>query len=107
VQAARHGVGLAVELASGVQHREHHLDGGPLLHRVHADRDAAAVVDDAHAAVILQRDIDARGVSGHRLVDGVVHNLPDQVVQTAFARGPDVHAGALANRLQPLEHSDG
>jgi hypothetical protein len=107
VQSAGHRVGVAVELAARVEHRQHHLDGGLLLHRVHADRDAAAVVGDADATVVLQHDLDTGGVTRHRLVDGVVHDLPDQVVQTAFARGPDVHAGALANRLQPLEHSDG
>ena len=45
-------------------------------------------------------------VAGQRLVDGVVHDLPDQVVQAALAGGADVHAGALADRLEPLEHLD-
>ena len=106
VQPAGDGVGVAVELAARVQHRHDDLDRGPLLHRVHADRDAAAVVDDPHPAVVLQHDLDAGGVARHRLVDGVVHDLPDQVVQPALAGGPDVHAGALADRLQPLEDRD-
>ena len=43
---------------------------------------------------------------GEVLVDGVVENLEDTVVQAALVRIPDVHSGALANRLQPLEFID-
>ena len=45
VQTAGDAVALAVELAAGVQDGHDDLDGGPLLDRVHVDRDAAAVVD--------------------------------------------------------------
>jgi len=45
-------------------------------------------------------------VAGQGLVDRVVDDLPDQVVQAALAGGPDVHARALADRLEPLEHLD-
>ena len=51
VQTARDGVAAAAELAAGVQHREHDLDRRLAFGLVHVDRDAAAVVDDAHAAV--------------------------------------------------------
>ncbi len=43
---------------------------------------------------------------GQRLVDGVVDDLPHQVVQPALGGGADVHAGALADRLQPLQDGD-
>ena len=58
------------------------------------------------AAVVLQHDVDAGGVARHRLVDGVVHDLLDQVVQTALTGGADVHAGPLADRLETLENGD-
>ena len=45
-------------------------------------------------------------VAGERLVDGVVDDLVDEVVQTARAGRADVHAGALANRFESLEHLD-
>src|SRR3546814_17205984 len=52
VQAARDGVGAAAELAAGVEDREDDLDRGlGGVGRVRVDGDAAAVVDDAHAAV--------------------------------------------------------
>ena len=42
-------------------------------------------------------------VAGHGLVDGVVDDLPDEVVEAARAGGADVHAGALADGLEALE----
>jgi hypothetical protein len=85
-----------------VQDRHHQLDGGLLLHRVHVDRDAAAVVEHAHAAVVLQPHVDPGGEARHRLVDRVVHDLPDQVVQATLTGGSDVHAGPLADGLETL-----
>ena len=71
--------------------------------RVHVDRDAAAVVHDPHAAVGQQRHVDGVAEAGQRLVDRVVHDLLHQVVQAALAGGADVHAGPLADRLEPFE----
>src|SRR5690606_713546 len=107
VQTTRHRVRVTVELAARVQHRQHDLDRGALLLGVQFDGDTAAVVHDAHAAVGHERDLDPRGVPGHRLVDRVVHDLLDQVVQAALTGGPDVHAGAFADGLEPLEDRDG
>src|SRR5918998_2193140 len=100
---ARDLVALAAELAATVQLGERDLDAGDLVVRVDVGRDAAAVVDDAAAAVGQQRDVDAVAVAGHRLVDGVVDDLPHAVVEAGGAGGADVHAGALAHRLQALE----
>ena len=57
--------------------------------------------------VVEQADVDLAGVAGHRLVHRVVDHLPDEVVQTAFTGGADVHAGAFADSLQPFQHGDG
>ena len=84
MQTTRHGVGVAVELATRVQLRQHDLHRGFAVHRVGFDRDATSVVDDADTTVGQQRDLDAAGITGHRLVDGVVHNLLDQVVQATY-----------------------
>src|SRR5262245_23219588 len=45
-------------------------------------------------------------VAGNRLIDGVVDHLVDEVVQAPWAGRADVHARALANGLEPLEHGD-
>ena len=57
-------------------------------------------------AVLLNRDPDMVAEAGHRLIDGVVHDLDDQVVEAALVRAADVHAWAAANRLQPFEDLD-
>ena len=49
---------------------------------------------------------DVRGEAVHRLVHGVVENLPDQMVQAGGADAADVHAGPLADRLEPFEDGD-
>jgi len=51
-------------------------------------------------------DGDPGSVAGDRLVHGVVHNLVDEMVESAGTGGADVHAGALANRLETLENGD-
>ena len=66
VQAARHLVARAAELAAGVQHGEHHLDGALALvraGRVGVDGDSTAVVVDPAATIGLQRDVDAGAVA--------------------------------------------
>ncbi len=106
MQAAGDRVSAAPELAARVQHREHDLQGRPLLHRMRAHRDAASVVGHPHATVGQDRHIDPVGHSGQCLVDGVVHDLLDQVVQTPLARGTDVHAGPLAYGVEPVQDGD-
>ena len=73
---------------------------------MHGHRNAAPVVDDLDAAVVEEPHVDLAGVAGHRLVHRVVDHLPDEVVQTTLTGGPDVHAGAFADGLQPFEHGD-
>ena len=70
------------------------------------DRDAAAVVDDGDEVVRLDACDDCVADARQRLVDGVVDDLVIEVVQAALIGAADVHAGALANRLQPFEDLD-
>ena len=81
MQAAGDLIRRVVELAAGVQDGENDLKGRDLLHGVLVHRDAAAVVHDGHGVVGVDRHEDLRAEAGQRLVDGVVDDLPDQVVQ--------------------------
>ena len=105
VQAAGDLVAAAAELAAGVQHGVHDLERA-LARGVLADRDAAAVIDHLDRAVGVDRHVDPGGQVGHRLVDAVVDDLPDELVQAARVGRADVHAGALADGLQAFEHLD-
>ena len=105
VQAAGDLVAAAAELAAGVEDGVDDLEG-VLARPVLADRDAAAVVDDLDGPVLGDRDPDGRGVAGHRLVDRVVDDLPDEVVEAADVGRADVHAGPAPNGLEALEDLD-
>ena len=106
VQAAREAVSPAlalVKLATRVQAGEDQFNHRGLLFGVHAKRNAPAIVFDAHRAICVQRDLDLLAVAGQCLVGGVVqHFLND--VQGVVSAG--VHARALLDGLQALEHAD-
>ena len=109
MQAAGDLVVGGVELAAGVQHGEHDLDGGHDSRRwdgLVVDRDAAAVVDHGDGVVDVDGDVDAGGVAGEGLVDGVVDDLVDEVVQPLLAGGADVHGGAQADGLEAFKDRD-
>jgi hypothetical protein len=54
----------------------------------------------------VEAHLDERAEARHRLVDRVVDDLEDEVVESARSRVAHVHAGALADRLDALEHLD-
>ena len=105
VQTAGDLVAVVVELAAGVQHGHHDLSGrAPALVLIHGD--AAAVVDDGHRVVDVDRDVDLIAVAGQRLVDRVVDDLVDQVMQARRTGRADVHRRPLAHGLEPFENLD-
>ncbi len=107
VQAAGGLVALAVELSAGVERREDHLERARLRLRMLVHRNAAAIVlDRDRRPVLVERDRDVRGVAVHRLVDGVVENLPDEMVQARRAHAADVHARPAPDGLEALEDGD-
>ena len=111
VQAARDLVAVLVELAAGVQLGQRDLGGRALglvlVVHLHAGRNAAAVVDHRDRVVGVDGDDDVVAVAGQRFVDRVVDHLEHQVVQAGAVGGvADVHARALAHRLQAFEDLD-
>ncbi len=71
--------------------------GFPLEFRVRVDRDAAAVIRDLQIAVVVELDLDAVGVTGDRLVHGVIKDFREEVVQRLFVGTADIHARAFAD----------
>ena len=106
VEAAGHLIAAAAEFAAGVEDREHHLQGGQAGLGLDIHGNAPAVVDDGDDVPFSDLDGNLVAVAGQGLVDGVVHDLVHQVVQAALRRGADIHAGALADGLQALQHLD-
>ena len=73
---------------------------------MHLHRDTTAVIDDLDAAILTEGDDDLVGITCHRLIDGVVNDLPNQVVQATGTCGADVHSRALADSLEALQNCD-
>ena len=107
MQTARDLVAVAAELAAGVQRGHDDLGGrlAPVVGVV-VDGNPATVVGDAATAVGEQHDFDLRAVAGHRLVDGVVDDLVDEMVQARRAGRSDVHARSLADGFEAFEDRD-
>ena len=104
VQTARDLVGRVIELTAGVQDRHDDLERRDLFDRMLVDGDAAPVVDDRDGVVGVDRHLNLGAETGHGLVDGVVNDLPHQVMKTAGARRADIHARALTNGLETFEN---
>src|SRR5216683_2167947 len=107
VQTAGDFVGFAVEFSTGVQNGEDNFCGRTLFRGVHVDRNAAAVVDHRDGIIGVYGDIDFVGVAGHGFVDRIVDHFPNEMVQSHFARRPDVHRRTQAYGFDAAEHSDG
>ncbi len=106
VEAAGDLVSATAELAAGVEHGIHHFQSGPSRLGLDVHGDAAAVVHHGDGVAVVDLHQNVGAVARQGLVDGVVHDLVDQVVQSGRRGGADIHAGALAHRLQPFQHLD-
>ena len=105
MQASRHLVGVVVELAARVEHREHDFRGRPTA-LVHVDRNPASVVDDRDRVVDVDGDVDLVAETGEGFVDGVVDDLVHEMVKAWLTGRADVHGRALAHGLETFEHLD-
>jgi len=89
-----------------VQHGHDDLGRRTAFLGVDIHRDAAAIIGDADKAVRLHLDFDPVGVAGERFVHRIVDHLGEQVMQRFLVGAADIHAGAAADRLEPLQHLD-
>ena len=100
VQATARGIDFRVEFAARMQRRHDDFERGRLLEfGMGVDRNAAAVVGDDEVAVLGEIDLDARGVTGDRLVHGVVQHLGEQMMHRLLVGAADIHAGAPPHGL--------
>jgi len=107
MQAARHLVGVAAELAARVQGGKDDFQRALVRElRVRINRDAAAVIPDGGATGGVQFQLDPAGVAGHRLVHGIVQHLGHQMVKRAVVGPADIHAGTAADGLQAFQDLD-
>jgi hypothetical protein len=53
-----------------------------------------------------QFHLDEGGVTGQRLVHGIVDDFGEQMMQRLFVGAADIHAGPPAHRLEAFQHLD-
>ena len=106
VQTAGDLVAAAAELTTGVEDGEDDLQSGTAGLGLDVHGDTAAVVGDGDGVAGIDGDGDVGAVAGKGLVDGVIHNFVHQVMKSRLAGRADVHARALAHRLQALQDLD-
>jgi len=112
VQAPRNLVAVLVELAARVELGHHNFGRTPLgvvlVIPLDTGRNTATVINHGDRVVGVDGDNDFITVASECLIDGVVHHLKDQMVQTGTVGGiTDIHARAFSNRLQPFENLNG
>ena len=106
VQSAGDRVGLAAELAAGVERGHDGFDAGDAGGGVLVNGDAASVVHDANGAVFVQGDLDAGAEPRHELVNGVVNDFVYQVVESALVGAADIHTGPTADGFHAFQDLD-
>ena len=99
VQTAGDLVAAAAELAARVQHCQTDLHCGTAHLGMDAHGEAASVVLDRYAAVLVQGDVDLLAVARQRLVNRVVHNFIHKMMKAPGVGGADIHTRALADGL--------
>ncbi len=70
------------------------------------NRNAAAVVTHRQCTVGVEMDLDPGGVTGNRLIHGVVDDFGKQMVERLFIGATDIHAGPSAHRFKALQNLD-
>ena len=106
VQAAGGAVGATAELPTGVQLGVDELDAGQAGGGLDVHGHSAPVVTYLDGTVVVDGHRDVIAVPLEGLIDGVVHDLPHAVHETALVGGADVHSRALAHGLEPLQDGE-
>ena len=81
VQTAGHLVAAAAELAAGVQHGIHHFQRRLPGLGLNVHGDTAAVIHHGDGVAFVDGHGNFRAVARQRFVDGVIHDLVNQMVQ--------------------------
>ena len=86
-----------------MQAGEDDLDHRHTFFGMQTEGDAAAIVGDRDRAIAMLDQIDLFAETGQGLIGSVVDDFLDRMQRVA---GAGVHARALLDRLQALEHPD-
>ena len=107
METARRLIDLATEFSAGVKGGEDDLEGRFVFEfGMGIDGNAAAVIAHGDETFLVQFDFNSGCLAGGGLVHGVVEDFGHEMMHGALVGAPDVHAGAAANGLEPLQDFD-
>ncbi|MPN18298.1 hypothetical protein SDC9_165658 [bioreactor metagenome] len=66
--------------------------------------DTAPVIHNGDGIILMQGHVDLVGIAIGRFIDGVIDDLPKEMMQPALSGRTDVHARAHADGIQPLHN---
>ena len=107
MQSARSFVIIAFEFATRVENSKNDLQRALAGLGMFVDWNPTTVIRNGYCSTIfVQCYDDFIRVTIHRLIDGVVQNLPNQMMQTGGAHTTDIHRWSLANGLQSFQSNN-
>src|SRR5215831_14516525 len=104
VQTTGNLVRSFIELATRVELRKHDFGSGDFFCLMNIDRNAAAIVDHRDTIIDVNRDINPVAITGQSFVNGVIHNLINEVMKSPFTGVTDVHSRAFSDRFEPFQN---
>ena len=81
MKAAGNLVGIRIKLAACMEDRHHDLGSRTFLLLMNVSRDSAAVIDNGHRIVHVDRHLDRVTIARKRFVDRIVDHLVYQVME--------------------------
>ena len=103
MKAAGNLVAITAELAPGMEHRQNNLHGR-LAGFMQVNRNAAAIIGNGDAVVLMNHHVDIRAVACQRLIYGIVHYLINKMMQSTLRCAANIHARTLPDCLQPFQN---
>ncbi len=103
MRAAGKFIAALAVFAAGMQRGQNQFHAGQAGILVDVHRNAAPVVADGDRAIHMDRHLDVVAVPREMFVHGIVQHFLDAMMQRAFVRAADIHAGLFADGLQSLQ----
>lgn len=106
MKSAGYLIGVFVEFAAGVKYGKDNFEGAFALFGHDVYGDAASVVLNGYAAVLIDGDADVFAVAGKGFVDGVIYDFVDEVMQSTGVGASNVHCRPFADGGKSFENGN-
>ncbi len=106
VQSSGNFISSSAKFSSGVEFGENKFQCGDFVLRMHVYRNSASFVCDGNHVVRKKTEVNFCSKTCHGFIERVVHDFPDQVVESGWARGSNIHSRTLTNWFKSFQNLD-